>query len=213
MPKKCLDAGHSAYDILFFLFNHTKINIKHLSLEFYTRVNFRSNDSFLSHFLVIFWVINYSYVQRRILSWTLFLLAGFFPPLIWNLKEKKLKPTYQKARSFNPKRKSDGISVLKCYLAHLLRCIFTVSKHVAKMKLLYSKYSKQHTINIEILVLNISALIKLIWFCFKRYKNGSFGPKIFFQAHLTQSNAWIETDSICDRTVIQAFEEYWVLFF
>ena len=104
---KCLVISHSAYDILFLLFNHTKINIKHLSLEFWS-------------FSLILWPKVHKTVWIR--SWTLFLLAGFFPPLIWNLKEMKLKPTNQKARSFNPKRKSDGISVLKCYLAHLLRC-------------------------------------------------------------------------------------------
>ena len=35
MNLKCLVVSHSAYNILFLFFNHTKINIKHLSFEFY----------------------------------------------------------------------------------------------------------------------------------------------------------------------------------
>ena len=122
--------SHSAYDILFLFFNHTKINIKHLSLEFWS-------------FSLISWSFKMIFESKSvhatvwIRSWTLFLLAGFFPPLIWNLKEMKLKPTNQKARSFNPKRKSDGISVLKCYLAHLLRC-----SERTRRKFYIQRYSK-----------------------------------------------------------------------
>ena len=122
--------SHSAYDILFLFFNHTKINIKHLSLEFWS-------FSLISWSFKIIFESKSVHATVWIRSWTLFLLAGFFPPLIWNLKEMKLKPTNQKARSFNPKRKSDGISVLKCYLAHLLRC-----SERTRRKFYIQRYSK-----------------------------------------------------------------------
>ena len=127
---KCLVVSHSAYDILFLFFDHTKINIKHLSLEFWS-------FSLISWSFKIIFESKSVHATVWIRSWTLFLLAGFFPPLIWNLKEMKLKPTNQKARSFNPKRKSDGISVLKCYLAHLLRC-----SERTRRKFYIQRYSK-----------------------------------------------------------------------
>ena len=48
MNLKCLVVSHSAYNILFLFFNHTKINIKHLSFEFYMCVLV-----IFAHFVVI----------------------------------------------------------------------------------------------------------------------------------------------------------------